>query len=171
MPAQLGRALGVNGVWGNMGTALASGISAALAGAFGWRAAFYVPGVVLIASGVAFVLLVKEGEPPRARQTATHKFQAGRRRVAALLAVFLIALLAGGLTFNIVSIALPKIVDERLGLALPLTTTGWITTVIFVCGAHHANRNRAPYRPLRLDRPVRLACGAAAGWPAACGNR
>ncbi|MGO9484131.1 MAG: MFS transporter [Rhodomicrobium sp.] len=133
--SQLGRALGVNGVWGNMGTALASGISAALAGAFGWRAAFYVPGAVLIASGVAFVLLVKEGEPPRARQTATHKFQAGRRRVAALLAVFLIALLAGGLTFNIVSIALPKIVDERLGLALPLTTTGWITTVIFVCGA------------------------------------
>ena len=49
--------------------------------------------------------------------------------------MFTIALLAGGLTFNIVSIALPKIVDERLGLALPLAATGWIATGIFVCGA------------------------------------
>ena len=41
---QLGRALGINGIWGNMGSALAAGISGALAGHFGWRAAFYVPG-------------------------------------------------------------------------------------------------------------------------------
>jgi MFS family permease len=133
--AQLGRALGINGIWGNMGSALAAGISGALAGHFGWRAAFYVPGLVLIASGIAFVLLVKEREPDRARQTASHKFQGSRHHLAALLAVFTIALLAGGLTFNIVSIALPKIVDERLGLALPLAATGWIATGVFVCGS------------------------------------
>ncbi len=133
--AQLGRALGINGIWGNMGSALAAGISGALAGNFGWRAAFYVPGLVLIASGIAFVLLVKEREPDRERHAASHKFQGSRHHLAALLAVFAIALLAGGLTFNIVSIALPKIVDERLGLALPLAATGWIATGIFVCGA------------------------------------
>ena len=133
--AQLGRALGINGIWGNMGSALAAGVSGALAGHFGWRAAFYVPGAVLIASGIAFVLLVQEREPDRAKQTASHKFQGSRHHLAALLAVFTIALLAGGLTFNIVSIALPKIVDERLGLALPLAATGWIATGVFVCGA------------------------------------
>ena len=132
---QLGRALGINGIWGNMGSALAAGISGALAGHFGWRAAFYVPGLVLIASGVAFVLLVREREPDRESHAASHKFQGSRHHLAALLAVFTIALLAGGLTFNIVSIALPKIVDERLGLALPLAATGWIATGIFVCGA------------------------------------
>ena len=133
--AQLGRALGINGIWGNMGSALAAGISGALAGHFGWRAAFHVPGLVLIASGIAFVLLVKEREPDGAKQAASHKFQGSRHHLAALLAVFTIALLAGGLTFNIVSIALPKIVDERLGLALPLAATGWIATGVFVCGA------------------------------------
>ena len=45
------------------------------------------------------------------------------------------AILAGGLTFNIVAVAMPKIIDERLGFAPPLTATGWITTAIFVCGA------------------------------------
>ncbi len=133
--SQLGRALGINGIWGNMGSALASGIAAELAAGFGWRAAFYVPGAVLIASGAAFVLLVREGEPPRSQQAVSHRFVGSRQHLAVLLAVFTIALLAGGLTFNTVSIALPKIVDERLGLALPLAATGWITTAIFVCGA------------------------------------
>jgi MFS family permease len=132
---QLGRALGINAIWGNMGSALASGISAALAGGFGWRAAFYVPGLALIATGLAFVLLVKEGETASGKRAASHKFRGSRNHLAALLAVFTIALLAGGLTFNFVSIGLPKIVDERLGLALPLAATGWITTGIFVCGA------------------------------------
>jgi MFS family permease len=131
----LGRALGVNGIWGNMGSAMAAGISGGLATALGWRAAFWVPGLILIASGIAFVLLVKEGEPPHKTQAASHKFQGSRRHLAALLAVFALALLAGGLTFNIVSISLPKVVDERLGLPLPLAVTGWIATGIFVCGA------------------------------------
>lgn len=132
---QLGRALGINAIWGNMGSALAAGISAELAGDFGWRAAFYVPGLMLIASGIAFVLLVKEGGQAAGKAGASHKFLGSRHHLAALLAVFTIALLAGGLTFNIVTIGLPKIVDERLGLALPLAATGWITTAIFVCGA------------------------------------
>ena len=69
----------------------------------------------------------------------------------ALIAAFMTAVLASGLTFNIVTIAMPKIVDERLshivtiampkiieewlGLSLPLAVTGGITTAIFVCGA------------------------------------
>ncbi len=132
---RLGRALGVNGVWGNMGAAFASGISAALAAAFGWRAAFYVPGAVLIASGFAFILLVKDREPGHMKQAVSHRLHASRHHLIALLAVFMTAILAGGLTFNIVAVAMPKIIDERLGFALSLTATGWITTAIFVCGA------------------------------------
>jgi len=133
--SRLGHALGINGVWGNMGAALAPGITAALAGAFGWRAAFVVPGAVLIASGIAFVLLVKDHSVRGKKQTVSHTLRAGRGHLIALLAVFMTAILAGGLTFNIVTVAMPKVVDERLGLALPLAATGWITTGIFVCGA------------------------------------
>ena len=132
---QLGRALGINGVWGNMGAALASGITAALAASSGWRAAFLVPGFVLIATGIAFVLFVKDDRMIGKRGIASHTLNLDRKRVICLLALFLTAILAGGLTFNIVTIAMPKVIDERLGLAVPLAVTGWLTTTIFFCGA------------------------------------
>jgi MFS family permease len=132
---RIGRALGINGVWGNMGAALASGITAALAAAFGWRAAFFVPGAALIATGVAFVLFVKDCGDGVEKRKMRHKLNAGRSHLAALFAAFTTAILAGGLTFNVVTISMPKVIDERLGLALPLAATGWLTTGIFVCGA------------------------------------
>jgi MFS family permease len=132
---RIGRALGINGVWGNMGAALASGITAALAAAFGWRAAFFVPGAALIATGVAFVLFVKDRGAGVEKRKMRHKLNAGRSHLAALFAAFTTAILAGGLTFNVVTISMPKVIDERLGLALPLAATGWLTTGIFLCGA------------------------------------
>ena len=132
---QLGRALGVNGVWGNIGAALASGITAALAASCGWRAAFVVPGAVLIATGIAFILLVKDDRATGKKGTASHTLDLDRKRVIWLLTLFMTAILAGGLTFNIVTISMPKVIDERLGLPVPLAITGWLTTSIFFCGA------------------------------------
>ncbi len=132
---QLGRALGLNGVWGNFGAALASGVTAALAAAFGWRAAFIVPGAVLLATGIAFTLLVKDSKPSMKKATVSHTLNASRGYLIGILIAFMTAILAGGLTFNIVTIAMPKVIDERLGLSLPLAATGWLTTAIFFCGA------------------------------------
>ncbi|WP_127079196.1 MFS transporter [Rhodomicrobium lacus] len=132
---KLGRALGINGVWGNMGAALASGITALLAANFGWRAAFIVPGVILVALGIAFVALVRDDTMTGKKGAASHALVMSRQRLVWLLLAFMTAILAGGLTFNIVTIAMPKVIDERLGFSLPLELTGWITTSIFVCGA------------------------------------
>jgi MFS family permease len=132
---QLGRALGINGVWGNLGAAFASGISAALAAYFGWRAAFIVPGAVLIVMGLAFNLLVKNKKEDFKKRAVTYSLPASRAHLIALGLVFIIAVLAGGLTFNLVTIAMPKVVDERLGFPLSLNAIGWLTTGIFLCGA------------------------------------
>jgi MFS family permease len=132
---QLGRALGINGVWGNLGAAFASGISAALAAYFGWRAAFIVPGILLIALGAAFKLLVKNKKEEFKKRSMKHSLPASRTHLAALAVTFIVAVLAGGLTFNLVTIAMPKVVDERLGFALSLNAIGWLTTGIFLCGA------------------------------------
>jgi predicted MFS family arabinose efflux permease len=85
---QLGRALGVNGV-GQYGAALASGITAALAASFGWRAAFFVPGAALIATGIAFVLLVKDDRAAGKKGTASHTLNLDRKRVIWLLTLFM----------------------------------------------------------------------------------
>ena len=39
------------------------------------------------------------------------------------------------MTFNITTVALPKIIDERLGLDLPLALTGSLATAVFLFGA------------------------------------
>jgi len=53
-----GRSLAFNGVCGNVGAALAAGVTAALAAAFGWRAAFLVPGVICLVTAVVYLRLV-----------------------------------------------------------------------------------------------------------------
>lgn len=132
---RLGRELGWNGVWGNLGAAFASGITAQIAGWAGWQAAFAVPGLVCLAAGAAFLALVP-GDGTAAgggggNRTATMTVA----RPRTLLAVFAVAVMAGGMTFTITTVALPKVIDERLALGLPLTVTGSLATAVFVVGA------------------------------------
>ena len=53
-----GFTIGVNGLAGNMGIAIAAGVSVYIAQRFGWQMAFVIPGVICLVSAVAFVLLV-----------------------------------------------------------------------------------------------------------------
>src|SRR5688500_7812234 len=62
-PEKMGRALGWNGLWGNLGLAAAALISGALMDLLGWRAAFLIPGVAGIAAGIAFLVLVRDPGP------------------------------------------------------------------------------------------------------------
>ncbi len=133
---RLGRTLGWNGVWGNIGAATASGVTALIAASFGWRVAFVVPGIVCLAAGLAYLLLT----PPEAKRAADAKPSgagggARTSRTVALLAIFAVAIVAGGLTFNIATIAAPKAIDERLGLEIPIGVVGSLTTLVFVFGA------------------------------------
>jgi MFS family permease len=131
---RLGRELGINGVWGNLGAATASGVTALLSASLGWRAAFVVPGLVCLAVGTAFLLLVPhEGDREGRSGSATSAIPVARPLI--LLLLFAVAIVAGGMTFNITTIALPKIIDERAGAALPLALTGSLATAVFVFGA------------------------------------
>ncbi|GJD54290.1 MFS transporter [Methylobacterium dankookense] len=131
---RLGRDLGVNGVWGNFGAATASGVTALLAAGLGWQAAFVVPGLFCLACGAAFLALVP-GDGDGARGKAGGAPVIPVARPLPLLLVFAFAIVAGGMTFNITTIALPKIVDERVGDGLPLALIGSVATLVFVFGA------------------------------------
>jgi MFS family permease len=131
---QLGRDLGWNGVWGNLGAAFASAVTAVLAAKFGWRWAFVVPGAVCIAVGIAFLMLVPgDGNPAKREKVAGTILESSR--LVTLLAILAIAIIAGGMTFNITTIALPKVIDEGIGISLPLVLTGSLATAVFIGGA------------------------------------
>lgn len=130
-----GRSLAFNGVCGNLGAALAAGVTAALASAIGWRSAFLVPAALCLLTGVVYALLTPDDRHRAAtRQSAPEVRLAGQAMVA-MFACFIVVAITAGLAFNIVSVALPKIVDERIGQDVPLVVVGGVATAIFLCGA------------------------------------
>lgn len=130
-----GRAMGVNGVFGNLGVAFAALVTGFLAQAFGWRAAFIVPGVVSLAIGAVYCLLVPADAV--ARQAAPKAARPAARGDGLLIAVALgITAAAGGLTFNGAVITVPKLVLERVpDLAGQAAVIGSIATLIYLAGA------------------------------------
>jgi MFS family permease len=130
-----GRVLAFNGVCGNLGAALAAGLAAALAYALGWRAAFFVPALVCIITGILYLCLVPSDHHETATRESAPAVALTPRLAATLFGLFVIVALAAGLTFNTISIAVPKIVDERLGRDVPLIAVGGLATLVFFCGA------------------------------------
>ena len=130
-----GRTVAFNGVCGNLGAALAAGVAAAIASWLGWRVAFLVPALVCIATGIAYVMLVPDDRHRTASRKTTADVVLSQRAALIMFSLYVMISLASGLTFNIISIALPKIVDERLGEGVSLLAVGWLATAVFMCGA------------------------------------
>jgi MFS family permease len=112
-PEKMGRALGWNGLWGNLGLAAAALISGALMDAFGWRAAFFVPGAIAMAVGIGFVLLVPDPGPVQ-KKSKSIGLHIDRQTMARIFAILLVATACGGVIFNSTTVAMPKVFDERL---------------------------------------------------------
>src|SRR6201992_3918657 len=55
---RLGREMGINGVWGNLGVASSALVTGVIGQYLGWRFAFIVPGIVTILIGLAFARAV-----------------------------------------------------------------------------------------------------------------
>jgi MFS family permease len=129
-----GRQIGINGVFGNIGVASAPFVTAFLAGQYGWRIAFFAPGIFGILLGLAW-LRVPEYDAARdlsARPFPTIPRFLVRRAVIVLLLVAAVS----GLVFNAYTILLPKLMQERLasdGRLLPLV--GILAFAVTLCGA------------------------------------
>jgi MFS family permease len=121
-PTKLGSALGWNGLYGNLGLAAAALISGALMDGFGWRAAFFVPGLVAIAAGAAFVALVPDPGPVK-KKSKSIGLQVDRATMLRIFTILLVATAFGGVIFNSTTVAMPKVFDERLR-ALTATNFG-----------------------------------------------
>ena len=129
-PKNLGMALGWNGLWGNLGLAFAAIVSGALMDLWGWRTAFFVPGLLSVAAGAAFLLLVPDPGPvPKKSRTIGLHLDA--RTMAQIFVILLVATACGGVIFNSATVAMPKIFDERLR-ALTQTNFGIGALVAFV---------------------------------------
>ena len=111
---RVGRALGVNGVWGNMGVAAAPLLAGTLGTVWGWRAAFAVPGAVALLTGLGFLLLIRHAPPAKERRAPPAARPASRALIRRVFIFVPVASLFGGLVFSAMTVALPKILAEAL---------------------------------------------------------
>ena len=129
-----GRTMAFNGVCGNIGISLAAIVTGVLAEALSWRGAFLLPGIVCVVTGFVYLWLIPEEQRHSTARNSAPDVPLSATVAAAIFGLFIVVALCAGLVFNTLSVALPKIIDERVS-NLRLAEIGGLTTAVFICGA------------------------------------
>lgn len=96
-----GAVIGINGLAGNLGIAVAALVTGFLVKWLGWRAAFAIPGLIAIGCGVIFALVCpRESESPSKRKGGKAKVELTPAMLARAFAVMTAAAVASSLIFN-----------------------------------------------------------------------
>jgi MFS family permease len=132
---QLGRTLGVNGVWGNCGLAVAALLTGALVDLTNWRWAFIVPGIIAIATGIVFALTTSM--PPAAPMNKKTGPQGlPRSFIIHVFVVVAIGSALGSIIFNATTISMPKVFHENLSVFTQSSLgIGMLVAVTYVIAA------------------------------------
>ncbi|CAH1600906.1 Major facilitator superfamily transporter [Vibrio owensii] len=128
-----GRAIAANGLAGNLGLAFAAMGTALLCQWFSWQAAFYVPGLVCLLTGIVYWYASKGVTDIEHVKSRRDDVTMPLRQLKVLFACAAVVVFFGGLVFQSTTTSLPKIMDAQFGQSSSLSST--LTTSIFVCAA------------------------------------
>src|ERR1700751_855642 len=132
---KLGREMGLNGVWGNLGVASSALVTGVIGQYLGWRLAFIIPGVATILLGIAFALTVVHEDRKGTKQAAAQA-RVAKQDMWRVILPLLLVVIAISTTFNAVTVALPKLFAERLSdLTKSPALLGVIAACVYVFGA------------------------------------
>src|ERR1700746_1725987 len=101
---RLGREMGINGVWGNLGVASSALVTGVIGQYLGWRWAFIVPGVATILLGIAFAMMVVREDRSGVRQ-AVAQARVAKEDMWRVIVALLMVVIAISTTFNAVTVA------------------------------------------------------------------
>lgn len=138
--ARRGRALGVNGLYGAVGIALAPVLAGGLIAAFSWRAAFILPGAVSIALGAVLALTWRRGAIIEARVDAEPSAEPSRRAMRRAFILLTFTMASAGLIGHTLFFMLPKLFAESLGASLSggIAWAGALAGFAYLLGAGSA---------------------------------
>jgi MFS family permease len=132
---RLGREMGLNGVFGNLGVASSALVTGVVGQFLGWRWAFIIPGIVTMLIGLVFARSVTH-EDRTGHKQATAQARVDKNDMWRVLLALLIVVIAISTTFNAVTVALPKLFAERLNdLTRSPALLGAIAACVYVFGA------------------------------------
>jgi MFS family permease len=130
---RVGRAVGINGVFGNLGVALAPLATGIIAFKLGWQWAFIIPGVLCMAMGLVYA---REPAFDGTRGQGARPFPEIPPTLVrrAVLVLMLIAMVSG-LVFNAFTLLIPKLMEERLtGNPDLLPVVAVLAFLVTICG-------------------------------------
>jgi len=173
--ARPGATIGVNGLAGNLGIAVAAALTGLLMHWFGWRAAFAVPGVGCVALGLVFMRAVPPESEAPARRKSGATAHLSRSQVARVLAVMTLASATGGILFNLTTNGNAQLLAERFqGVMSDPATLGLLLASIYAVAsvaqvAVGRLIDRFALKPLYLcvallQVPALLLASRAEGW-------
>ena len=126
-----GFTIGVNGLAGNLGIALAAVLTGFLVKHVGWRAAFAVPGGLALLCGLLFLVVVPREEMPPARRPKK-SVDLPRAVMARVLLVMTLAAVSSSLIFNFTTNGNGQLLAERLtGLIDDPATLGVLLAAVY----------------------------------------
>ena len=172
--ARPGLTIGINGLAGNLGVALAAVTTGVLVKYAGWRAAFAVPALVAFACGVAFARLAPDEPLPPARRGATQD-ELPSGLLARAFAVITVASITSGLLFNFTTNGNGELLRERMSaITADPAVLGALLALVYVAGAFAqvvvgALIDRVPLKRLYLgivacQVPLFALAAVADGW-------
>ena len=126
-----GRTIGINGLAGNLGIALAAVSTGFLVKYFGWRAAFVVPGLISIAAGLLFARVAppEAAAPARKAGTSVHL---PRGLAIRTFVVMVASATTGSLLFNFTTNGNAQMMAERLdGLVSDPAALGMLLALLY----------------------------------------
>jgi MFS family permease len=132
-----GMALGVFGVFGSAGVALAGLVAAGLVDFFGWRAAFIVPGAVAVAIGAALVACIASGRVSDGKLDRAPQADPTRADMMRAFFVLSVTVFLGGLVYQGTQVAMPKALSLQAAALVGSGTLGagaLFTAIYLVAG-------------------------------------
>ncbi len=133
---KLGREMGINGVWGNIGVASSALITGVINQYFGWRMSFLIPALFCLVVGIFYLRSIPSSVDHIVKRSSTSTARVSKSVMIWVVASLVITVIASSITFNAITVALPKLFQERLSnLTTNTATLGAITFFVYLSGA------------------------------------
>lgn len=152
-----GAVIGLNGLAGNLGIAVAALVTGFLVKWIGWRAAFVIPGLVSIACGIIFAITCpKEAESPSKRKGGKAKVALTPAMLVRVFAVMTAAAAVSTVLFNFTTNGNSQLLSEGfMGVIEDPAVLGALLAVIYTIASFAqivVGRliDRMPFKPLQL---------------------
>jgi MFS family permease len=140
--AKTGMAIAMNGVFGNLGVAVAPLATLLTIEHWGWRAAFFLPGAVCFCVGIAYLVFLRiahisdQSYAKKAKPAADTTLALDRQVLIRVFGIIFLTAAMGSFIFQSTTFSLPKIFDERLaGFATSGKEVGWWAFAVFAAAS------------------------------------